>query len=143
MPRCGGGGRRGCRRCFLSTREAADLLGVSENTVRNWVDAGKIPSCYIGMGNLLHRRIPYRAIYTLLGENRGDLAPPQELDPEGIYTMGFACNYLGVSGRYLRELEAQGIIQIRRDSAGRRIFTGKELEELVNLIHRPTRPSPE
>lgn len=64
----------------VSTREAADLLGVAVRTVQLWVEAGVLRAWKTAGG---HRRIPRAAVDELLASRAGTLAaaPPAALAP--------------------------------------------------------------
>jgi excisionase family DNA binding protein len=58
---------------FLRISEAADYLGVSPNTLRNWVNAGKVAACRhpvngyrlfqkVDLDSLLQKVIPNQAV---------------------------------------------------------------------------------
>jgi excisionase family DNA binding protein len=42
---------------YLSVKEAAQALGVTQATVRNWAEEKRIPAVRIGMGSRRHYRI--------------------------------------------------------------------------------------
>lgn len=52
---------------WISTKEAAKLLGVSQRTIQNWVDDGKLSASLTAGG---HRRIDPKVIQTLLPQNQ-------------------------------------------------------------------------
>ena len=57
---------------FLTTRQAAQLLGVSLRSVQLWVEAGTLPAGSTPGG---HRRIRRSAVEALAGQNDISLAP--------------------------------------------------------------------
>ncbi len=62
---------------FLSTRELADALGVSESSLKRWVDAGKISASRTEGG---HRRIQIAEAMRFIRETGAPLARPELLD---------------------------------------------------------------
>lgn len=62
-------------RDFLTTREAAELLGVALRTVQLWVEAGKLSAWKTAGG---HRRITRTSVDALLSEQASarDITPP-------------------------------------------------------------------
>jgi excisionase family DNA binding protein len=60
---------------IVTTRQAADMLGVAVSTVQKWVELGKLASWKTPGG---HRRIPLAAIHTVLQSNARTPAPPEE-----------------------------------------------------------------
>ncbi|MDF1554393.1 MAG: helix-turn-helix domain-containing protein [Deferrisomatales bacterium] len=58
-------------RDYLKVKEAAGFLGVSENTVRNWSRAGKIPTLRHPVnGYRLYRREDLAALLRELAESK-------------------------------------------------------------------------
>ncbi|HEV8634125.1 MAG TPA: helix-turn-helix domain-containing protein [Chloroflexota bacterium] len=49
------GERSGHQREYLTTGQAADILGVSRQTIVNWVGGGQLPGVRLGGRTLLHR----------------------------------------------------------------------------------------
>jgi excisionase family DNA binding protein len=65
---------------FLNVRQAADELGVHENTIRNWEDRGLLHGIRLpGSG---FRRFPREEIDRMRREMFGSYAPPDELPDE-------------------------------------------------------------
>jgi excisionase family DNA binding protein len=67
----------------LSTREAAERLGVALRTVQLWVESGVLPAWKTAGG---HRRISRIAVERLIGERRAALSgdtQPAQLQPMG------------------------------------------------------------
>ncbi len=62
---------------LLSTRELADALGVSESSLKRWVDSGKISASRTEGG---HRRIEISEAMRFIRETRAPLARPELLD---------------------------------------------------------------
>ena len=62
---------------LLSTRELADALGVSESSLKRWVDSGKISASRTEGG---HRRIQLSEAMRFIREMRAPLARPELLD---------------------------------------------------------------
>jgi len=62
---------------LLSTRELADALGVSESSLKRWVDSGKIAASRTEGG---HRRIPLSEAMRFIRDTRAPLARPELLD---------------------------------------------------------------
>ena len=62
---------------FLSTRELADALGVSESSLKRWVDSGKISASRTEGG---HRRIRLSDAMRFIRDTRAPLARPELLD---------------------------------------------------------------
>jgi excisionase family DNA binding protein len=62
---------------LLSTRELADVLGVSESSLKRWVDAGKISASRTEGG---HRRIPLGEALRFIRTTRAPVARPELLD---------------------------------------------------------------
>jgi len=58
---------------YLSTREAADLLGVSLRTVQLWVESGTLRAWKTAGG---HRRIPLESVNALLRERAASIGEP-------------------------------------------------------------------
>jgi excisionase family DNA binding protein len=65
----------------LTTREAAERLGVSMRTVQLWVEAGVIPAWKTPGG---HRRIPADAIDRVSDSQRAAFGRPLRIQPGGI-----------------------------------------------------------
>ncbi len=57
---------------YISTREAAALLGVALSTVQLWVEAGTLPAWKTAGG---HRRIPRAAVDDMLSQQQSMLQP--------------------------------------------------------------------
>src|SRR4051812_30354713 len=53
----------------LTTRRAAQLLGVAVSTVQQWVDSGRLHSWSTPGG---HRRIPLQAVRQLMNDGKGE-----------------------------------------------------------------------
>ncbi len=62
---------------LLSTRELADALGVSESSLKRWVDSGKIAASRTEGG---HRRIALSEAMRFIRDTRARLARPELLD---------------------------------------------------------------
>ncbi|MBA3391677.1 MAG: excisionase family DNA-binding protein [Deltaproteobacteria bacterium] len=62
---------------LLSTRELADALGVSESSLKRWVDSGKISASRTEGG---HRRIQLSEAMRFIRDTRTPLARPELLD---------------------------------------------------------------
>lgn len=62
---------------MLSPRELADALGVSESSLKRWVDAGKIVAAKTEGG---HRKIPLSEAVRFIRETNAPLARPELLD---------------------------------------------------------------
>jgi len=62
---------------LLSTRELADALGVSESSLKRWVDAGRIVASRTEGG---HRRIPLDEAMRFIRDNQQSIAHPELLD---------------------------------------------------------------
>lgn len=60
---------------IVTTRQAADMLGVAVSTVQKWVELGKLASWKTPGG---HRRIPLAAIHTVLQSNGAGPPAPRE-----------------------------------------------------------------
>ncbi len=58
---------------FCSTRQAADLIGVSHRTIQLWVENGALQAWKTAGG---HRRITMASIQKLLDQRRAAVAPP-------------------------------------------------------------------
>jgi excisionase family DNA binding protein len=75
---------------ILTTRGAAQLLGVAVSTVQQWVNSGQLQSWSTPGG---HRRIPLSAVRQLLrgaevGESRPAPAYPSTMAPPGSFPVG-------------------------------------------------------
>lgn len=68
----------------ISTREAAQLLGVSLRTVQLWVESGALQAWKTAGG---HRRIPRTAVADMLEERRRTVARAVRPDAEGRFTV--------------------------------------------------------
>ncbi len=62
---------------LLSPRQLADALGVSESSLKRWVDAGKIAAARTDGG---HRKIPLSEAVRFIRETGAPLARPEVLD---------------------------------------------------------------
>lgn len=62
---------------LLTTRELADALGVSESSLKRWVDSGKIPGSRTSGG---HRRIQLTDAMRFIRTTRAPVARPELLD---------------------------------------------------------------
>jgi len=62
---------------LLSTRELADALGVSESSLKRWVDAGRIAASRTEGG---HRRIPLPEAMRFIRATQAPIARPELLD---------------------------------------------------------------
>lgn len=71
-------------RNHLSPRRLAAAIGVSESSIKRWVDEGKIPTHVTAGG---HRRISVEAAIRFVRESRAELIDPVAL---GIASEGFA-----------------------------------------------------
>jgi MerR family transcriptional regulator, light-induced transcriptional regulator len=69
---------------LLSPRELADALGVSESSLKRWVDAGKITAARTEGG---HRRIALQEAVRFIRESGAPLARPELLDMPDISTV--------------------------------------------------------
>lgn len=65
----------------LTTREAAELLGVSMRTVQLWVESGILPAWKTPGG---HRRIPVDAVERVAASQRAAYGRPLRMQPGGI-----------------------------------------------------------
>lgn len=65
----------------LTTREAADVLGVSMRTVQLWVESGILPAWKTPGG---HRRIPADAVEQVASSQRAAYGRPLRMHPGGI-----------------------------------------------------------
>lgn len=68
---------------FISTREAAKLLGVGLTTVQQWVESGALPAWKTAGG---HRRIPIAAIESIRSRQQAALGSGS---PTGSANIGF------------------------------------------------------
>ena len=62
---------------LLSTRELADALGVSESSLKRWVDSGRISALRTEGG---HRRIPLAEAMRFIRDTAAPIARPELLD---------------------------------------------------------------
>lgn len=62
---------------LLSTRELADAIGVSESSLKRWIDAGKIAASRTEGG---HRRVPLPEAMRFIRDQRAPIARPELLD---------------------------------------------------------------
>lgn len=71
---------------MLSTRELADAIGVSESSLKRWIDAGKIAASRTEGG---HRRVPLPEAMRFIRDQRAPIARPELLDlPEIAIAQG-------------------------------------------------------
>ncbi|HRK85353.1 MAG TPA: excisionase family DNA-binding protein [Alcaligenes faecalis] len=61
---------------FYSTRQAAELLGVSVRTVQLWVEAGTLKAWKTQGG---HRRIDHQSVQAILQQRKNNIAAPLDL----------------------------------------------------------------
>ena len=55
---------------LVSVKDAAELLGTCENTIRNWIAQGKLPALRVG-GHLIRiRTVDLAAIISPVGEQK-------------------------------------------------------------------------
>ncbi len=87
---------------LLSTRELADALGVSESSLKRWVDAGRIAASRTEGG---HRRIPLPEALRFIRDTRQPIAHPELLDLPEVAVARARGERLGT---YLREGDAVG-----------------------------------
>src|ERR1700759_1480007 len=62
---------------LLSTRELADAIGVSESSLKRWIDAGKIAASRTEGG---HRRVALSEAMRFIRDQRAPIARPELLD---------------------------------------------------------------
>lgn len=62
---------------MLTTRELADAIGVSESSLKRWIDAGKITASRTEGG---HRRVPLPEAMRFIRDQRAPIARPELLD---------------------------------------------------------------
>jgi excisionase family DNA binding protein len=68
---------------WISTKKAAELLGVSQRTVQNWVDDGRLPSTRTAGG---HRRLDPEDLRTFLKSRYSPSSNPGFLQPNQLST---------------------------------------------------------
>jgi len=93
---------------LLSPRELADALGVSESSLKRWVDAGKIAAARTDGG---HRRIALPEAVRFIRETGAPVARPELLDmPEVAAVQARSTTPRGDDGfrHYLVEGDAAG-----------------------------------
>lgn len=56
-----------------------------------------------------------------------------------LHSIGPAARLVGLSERTLREWESKGLINPQRDSSGRRLYTGADIELMREIATRPRR----
>lgn len=71
---------------WIGVAEAAKLLGVSEQTVRNWVDAGSLQSRRVPHGSLTKRLIARSAAIEKSRDTGGSPQVDQASEPPSSYT---------------------------------------------------------
>lgn len=151
---------------LLTPRELSDVMGVSESSVRRWVDAGHIPMKRTAGG---HRRIALEDALRYLRETQANLSNPQILglesfdDPadetQGLYKallsgealavrsrmMGLYLSGVGVSRIFdgAVKVALQKLIENGKDARGKLVYLrGVEmLAEAVNQIRLLLQPA--
>lgn len=113
---------------LLSPRELADALGVSESSLKRWVDAGKITAARTDGG---HRRISLPEAVRFIRETGAPLARPELLDMPDVAAV--QATALGPRGddafrRYLLE----GDVAAARGWLLARYLSGQSIAELCD-----------
>lgn len=101
---------------FLTSRQLADSLGVSESSVKRWVDEGKIAADRTAGG---HRRISLAAAAGFIHRQRAALAKPDRLPLDATPRLG------GVNANAVEALY-EAIVR-DQPSVARAILTGRYL----------------
>ncbi len=123
---------------LLTPRELADAIGVSESSVRRWVDAGHIPMTRTQGG---HRRIALDDALRYLREIQADIVRPELLGLEQFSTADTEDQALLRALAAGDAARARGII-LSLFASGRhvsRIFDGPMRSALVKLADHPAR----
>ena len=64
---------------FLTVAEVAAILRLNQQTIRNWIDAGKLPAVRVGARRV---RIPRSDFDRLISEGYGGSKPAPRRDPQ-------------------------------------------------------------
>ncbi len=96
---------------YVTVREAANLLGVSIDTVRRWEKAGRLPA----------ERLDGRNRHFKLSDLQAFL------DQRPMTTSAVAAE-LGISASTVRRLESQGLLYPERDAFGKRLYNRESVK---------------
>ncbi len=118
--------------CFLSPRDLGHAIGVSESTVKRWIDGGRLRVMRTPGG---HRRIPIGETIRFIREQRCDIDRPELLGIEpGTVESGLAGEALAAP--LTTALEAGDEAQARRLVTGA-FLAGQAVADLGDLAIRP------
>jgi len=117
---------------YISTREAADILGISLRTAQLWVESGVLLAWKTSGG---HRRILRHSVDALLTErSRQAGIQPQQTEPKGAYKVVIVeddQNLLRLIELSLSDLECSIEIRTARDGFEGLVLIGQYRPELV------------
>jgi len=71
---------------YLTTKEVASLLRVSDQTIRSYVKKGMIPAIKFGTSRRSTVRIPKSGLDKFLASMQGSAVEPPEVDPKNRNT---------------------------------------------------------
>ena len=115
----------------LTTRQLADALGVSESSIKRWVDEGEIRASKTAGG---HRRIPLPAALAFVRRHNVVPANPSALNLLAIPEFGNVD--LDAQTQFLNALASDDLNRSRAILQGR-FLAGAEISQLADQLIRP------
>ena len=110
-------------RCLLTTGESARLLGVTAQTVINWMETGKLPFVRVGRGRRKARASDLRALIEATG------VPSRTLDPALWNLISGGDRTPTVSDQPMAVVDSQGVVVFWSPAAVERFgWTSSEVE---------------
>lgn len=124
--------REPAEKFYLTVRETAQLLGISESTLRNLAKAGHLTPNRIGAGSIRYSR---DSLNQFIEANQSGHAPPLGTDHVALPLLGIpdAARFLSISVRKLFDLTQCGAIASLRVGQGRR--SPRVLYSVASLNH--------
>jgi excisionase family DNA binding protein len=116
---------------FLSTRQVAESLGVSESSLKRWCDRGVLPSVRTAGG---HRRLPLTGVIQFVRNSNFDLQGPELI---GLPSAGEQLPGGFQRGSGLVSALEQGDLEHARQTLVGRFLSGDSVAEIADQVIAP------
>ena len=123
---------------LLSPRELADAMGVSESSIKRWVDGGLISATKTAGG---HRRIPINEAVRFLRDRQTSLVRPEVIGLNDVASLLDAASNETETGESLFEYLREGEADAARGLLLSMYLNGKTVAQIVDgpLLHAMSR----